>query len=140
MLRDAKRMHFLWQPTPVQQEAIDKCIDTCLPQGGGEQFLKGWAVTSVNEWGGDQERLLVGCVSEGWLRVEHGSGFNSFLSLHPLSQLAGAYFGLRRGGEGEGELRFGGGRAARLGHYAGGAGEAMEGLMRVCGWWDAGSC
>ena len=32
MLRDAKRMHFLWQPTPVQQEAIDKCIDTCLPQ------------------------------------------------------------------------------------------------------------
>ena len=59
MLRDAKRMHFLWQPTPVQQEAIDKCIDTCLPQGGGEQFLKGWVVTSVNEWGGDQERLMV---------------------------------------------------------------------------------
>ena len=32
VLRDAKRLHFLWQPTTVQQEAIDKCIDTCLPQ------------------------------------------------------------------------------------------------------------
>jgi len=76
VLRDAKRMHFLWQPTPVQQEAIDKCIDTCLPQGGGEQFLKGWAVTSVNEWGGDQERLLVGCVSESKAegrRLEEGA-------------------------------------------------------------------
>ena len=59
VLRDAKRMHFLWQPSPVQQEAMDKCIDSCLPQGGGEQFLKGWVVTSVNEWGGDQERLLL---------------------------------------------------------------------------------
>ena len=28
-------------------------------QGGGEQFLKGWVVTSVNEWGGDQERLML---------------------------------------------------------------------------------
>lgn len=59
VLRDAKRMHFLWQPSTVQQEAIDKCIDTLLTQGGGEQFLKGWVVTSVNEWGGDQERLLL---------------------------------------------------------------------------------
>ena len=32
VLRDAKRMHFLWQPSTTQQEAIDKCIDTCLPQ------------------------------------------------------------------------------------------------------------
>ena len=32
---------------------------TLPPQGGGEQFLKGWVVTSVNEWGGDQERLLL---------------------------------------------------------------------------------
>ena len=32
VLRDAKRMHFLWQPSTVQQEAIDKCIDTLLTQ------------------------------------------------------------------------------------------------------------
>lgn len=59
MLRDAKRMHFLWQPTPAQQEAIDKCADVCLPQGETEQFLKGWSVTSVNEWGVDQERIFL---------------------------------------------------------------------------------
>mmetsp|Transcript_44910 Transcript_44910/g.109498 ORF Transcript_44910/g.109498 Transcript_44910/m.109498 type:complete len:245 (+) Transcript_44910:168-902(+) len=57
VLRDAKRTHFLWQPTSAQQEAIDKCIDNCLPEG--EQCLKGWAVTSVNEWGVDQERILL---------------------------------------------------------------------------------
>mmetsp|Transcript_21146 Transcript_21146/g.50226 ORF Transcript_21146/g.50226 Transcript_21146/m.50226 type:complete len:248 (-) Transcript_21146:492-1235(-) len=59
VLRDAKRMHFLWQPTPMQQEAVDRSVLNCLPEGGGEQYLKGWAVTSVNEWGGDQERLFL---------------------------------------------------------------------------------
>ena len=77
VLRDAKRTHFLWQANAIQQEGIDKlvkmpccnllivnlipspvarrCTDVTLSSGGGdEQALKGWVVTSVNEWGGDQ--------------------------------------------------------------------------------------
>lgn len=60
VLRDAKRTHFLWQANSMQQEAIDKCTDVTLSSGAGdEQALKGWVVTSVNEWGGDQERILL---------------------------------------------------------------------------------
>eukprot|EP00960_Hanusia_phi_P003949 116105-Hanusia_phi.AAC.4 len=40
-------------------DEVPRCIDTCLPSGGGEQHLKGWVVTSVNEWGGDQERIFL---------------------------------------------------------------------------------
>lgn len=47
--------HSLLSLTNICLLIFYRCTDNCLPEG--EQCLKGWAVTSVNEWGVDQVSL-----------------------------------------------------------------------------------
>mmetsp|Transcript_7612 Transcript_7612/g.23020 ORF Transcript_7612/g.23020 Transcript_7612/m.23020 type:complete len:252 (-) Transcript_7612:209-964(-) len=97
VLRDAKRTHFLWQANSLQQEGIDRCVDHTLSAAGGEtteQLLKGWVVTSVNEWGGDQERILI-LTDKQLHRVHYDFSYKTVSSVKsiPLSEIIRVEYG-----------------------------------------------
>mmetsp|Transcript_51303 Transcript_51303/g.127739 ORF Transcript_51303/g.127739 Transcript_51303/m.127739 type:complete len:275 (+) Transcript_51303:47-871(+) len=104
LLRDVGKLHHLWQPNAAQAIAIGKAADACLrkdgDQGvakppddaaatseqpsGGEKLLKGYMVSSVNEWGADQTRILL--ISEDSIhRVKYNFAKEEVVSWHSTS-------------------------------------------------------
>jgi len=58
ILKDEGKEHALWQPTGQQEKCLEVCKAACKGEET-EEYLKGWVVTSINEWGHDQERVLI---------------------------------------------------------------------------------
>eukprot|EP00002_Diphylleia_rotans_P035818 TRINITY_DN7851_c0_g1_i2.p1 TRINITY_DN7851_c0_g1~~TRINITY_DN7851_c0_g1_i2.p1 ORF type:complete len:253 (+),score=33.61 TRINITY_DN7851_c0_g1_i2:103-759(+) len=46
-----------WQPSEIQESAIRRCMAYC--QRENEVWIKGWICVSVNEWGSEQERIIL---------------------------------------------------------------------------------
>mmetsp|Transcript_12311 Transcript_12311/g.19393 ORF Transcript_12311/g.19393 Transcript_12311/m.19393 type:complete len:213 (-) Transcript_12311:453-1091(-) len=102
LLRDVGNLYHLWKPNAAQATAIERAAERCLRRGGsadfeipraedlqatapqspsqlavepqGERLLKGYMVSSVNEWGADQTRILL-VSDEALHRVKYN--FNS---------------------------------------------------------------